>query len=159
MQSRLRNAASPVRCIVLSEIQTLHGRFRLFGECFVQSEPIERREKAFLSACQDCGVWTGGGVCRPSWAHPQTILCKYLLPYHVWYMMNEVDGQRHGLLLLKPSPSSRQDFSREENGRKTCYIGGRPPLAGIASMSLIISSRRPLHLRVLPRMSDASSNG
>jgi hypothetical protein len=56
MQSRLRNATRSVRSIVLSEIQTLHGRCCLFGECLVQSEPIERtlgREKAFLSACQD----------------------------------------------------------------------------------------------------------
>ena len=56
MQSRLRNAVSPVRCTVLSEIQTLHGRCCLFGECLVRSEPIKRRKKVFLSACQDCGV-------------------------------------------------------------------------------------------------------
>lgn len=53
MQSRLRNAVRSVHCIALSEVQTLHGRCCLFGDCLVQSEPIEGRENGFLSACQE----------------------------------------------------------------------------------------------------------
>lgn len=66
MQSRLRNAARSVRCTVMLEAQTLHGRCCIFGEFLVQSEPIERREKAFLSACQDCSVLVSERVLRLS---------------------------------------------------------------------------------------------
>lgn len=67
MQSRLRNAVGSVHCTVLSEFQTLHGRCRLFGECLVQSEPIERRKKAFLSALPRLWRFVTRPPLLPSW--------------------------------------------------------------------------------------------